>query len=260
TWISFFQCLDSVNYTVLLLSACSLVFLIVVKELINGVILKNSKVPIPAELILVVAGTLISKYMCLHDCYHVEVVGLTPLGLKEPDLPPFELVPKVLTSSMILSIICAATTISMVLIYAKKHEYEVDANQELVAYGVGGIFSSFFFCFPSCGSLSRTAMQDSSGGKTQISSLVSCALMLVVLLVLGPQFEPLPSCVLSAIIVMSLKSMLMYFGDLKRAWFSSKIDASVWVVTFISVVFLDMDYGLIIGILFALITVLFRSQ
>ncbi|XP_055934031.1 pendrin-like [Argiope bruennichi] len=260
TWISFFQSLDSVNYIVLLLSTCSLVFLILVKELINGVILKNSKVPIPAELILVVVGTLVSKFMCLNDCYHVEVVGLTPLGLKEPELPPFELVPKILTSSMILSIICAATTLSMVLIYAKKHEYEVDTNQELVAYGVGGIFSSFFFCFPSCGSLSRTAMQESSGGKTQISSLVSCALMLVVLLVLGPQFEPLPSCVLSAIIVMSLKSMLMYFGDLKRAWFSSKIDASVWVVTFLSVVVLDMDYGLIIGILFSLITVLFRSQ
>lgn len=260
TWISFFQSIETVNYVVLLLSICSLVFLIIVKELINGLCLSKSKVPIPAELILVIAGTLISKYMCLKVDYNVDVVGLTPTGLKAPELPPFELVPKVLTSSMILSIICAATTLSMVIIYAKKHEYEVDTNQELIAYGVGGIVSSFFYCFPSCGSLSRSAMQESSGGKTQIASLVSCALMLVVLLVLGPQFEPLPSCVLSTVIVMSLKSMLMYFGDLRRAWSASKLDASVWVVTFLSVVILDMDYGLIIGILFSLITVLFRSQ
>jgi len=66
--------------------------------------------------------------------------------------------------------------------------------------------------------------------------------------------------VLSAVIIMSLKSMLIYFGDLKRAWIASKLDASVWVVTFLSVVILDMDYGLVIGILFSLITVLFRSQ
>ncbi|GIY11704.1 prestin [Caerostris extrusa] len=260
TWISFCQGIGTVNYIVILMSSCSLVFLIVVKELVNGIWLKKSKVPIPAELILVLAGTLVSKYMDLREDFDVDVVGLTPTGLKSPVIPPFELVPKVLTASMILSIICAATTLSMVIIYAKKHEYDVDTNQELVAYGVGGIFSSFFFCFPSCGSLSRTAMQESSGGKTQLSSLVSCVLMLVVLLVLGPQFEPLPNCVLSAVIVMSLKSMLMYFGDLKRAWGASKLDASVWVVTFLSVVCLDMDYGLIIGILFSLITVLFRSQ
>ncbi|KAG8187975.1 hypothetical protein JTE90_025743 [Oedothorax gibbosus] len=260
TWISFCKSVYTTNYVVLLLSITSLAFLIVVKEIINGAILSNAKVPIPAELILVVTGTLVSKFMDLHGNYDVDIVGLTPVGLKYPELPPFELVPKVLTSSMILSIICAATTLSMVLIYAKKHEYEVDTNQELIAYGVGGIFSSFFFCIPSCGSLSRSAMQESSGGKTQIASLVSCGLMLFVLLFLGPQFEPLPNCVLSAVIIMSLKSMLMHFSDLGRAWTASKLDASVWVVTFLSVVILDMDYGLVIGILFSLITVLFRSQ
>ncbi|XP_035208266.1 sulfate transporter-like isoform X1 [Stegodyphus dumicola] len=260
TWISFFSNIQTVKYVVILLSICSLLFLIVVKEFINGICLKKSKIPVPAELILVISGTLISKYLSLHTHGDVDVVGSTPTGLKAPELPPFELVPKVLTSSMILSIICAATTLSMVLIYAKKHEYEVDTNQELIAYGVGGIVSSFFFCFPSCGSLSRSAMQESTGAKSQICSLVSCMLMPVVLLVLAPQFEPLPSCVLSAIIVVSLKSMLMYFGDLKRAWKASKLDASVWIVTFLSVVILDMDYGLIIGILFSLITVLFRSQ
>ncbi|XP_054719480.1 sulfate transporter-like [Uloborus diversus] len=260
TWVSFFERIGSVNYIVLIMSVCSLLFLIIVKELINGIVLKKSKLPVPAELILVIGGTMVSKYICLHTKYDIDVVGLTPTGFLPPEAPPFELLPKVLTSSMILSIICAATTLSMVLIYAKKHEYEVDTNQELVAYGVGGIVSSFFFCFPSCGSLSRSAMQESTGAKTQIASLVSCVLMLVVLFVLGPQFEPLPNCVLSAVIVMSLKSMLMYFGDLRRAWNASKLDASVWVVTFLSVIILDMDYGLIIGILFSLITILFRSQ
>lgn len=260
TWISFFASIQTSNYIVLLISITSLAFLIVIKELINGVLLKNFKIPIPAELILVITGTLLSKHLHLTEIHKVDIVGDTPTGFRSPEVPPFDLVPKVLTSSMILSIICAATTLSMVLIYSKKHEYEIDTNQELIAYGVGGIVSSFFFCFPSCGSLSRSAMQESTGGKTQLASLVSCILMLAVLFFLGPWFETLPNCVLSAVIVVSLKSMLMYFGDLWRAWNASKLDASVWVVTFLSVVLLDMDYGLIIGILFSLITVLFRSQ
>lgn len=260
TWISLFKCIGTINYIVFLTSICSLVFLVFIKEIINGILLARVKVPVPAELLLVICGTLISKYLDLHKLYHVDIVGPTPTGLMEPQVPPVQLVPTVLTSSLILAVVCATTTLSMVIIYAKKHEYEIDTNQELISYGVAGIVSSFFFCIPSCGSLSRSAIQESTGAKSQIAGLVSCIFMLVVLLALGPLFEPLPSCILSAVIVVSLKSMLLHFGDLQRAWNVSKLDASVWAVTFLSVVILDMDYGLIIGILFSLITILFRSQ
>ncbi|XP_076357457.1 prestin-like isoform X4 [Tachypleus tridentatus] len=214
----------------------------------------------PFNIILVITGTITSHYLKLHHLYDVDVVGDIPTGLQAPESPPFELLPQVLTSSIILSLVSTVSSLSIVIIYAKKHRLEVDMNQELLAFGVANIFSSFFFCFPSSVSLSRSAIQEATGAKSQMTSLVSCGLVLIVLLILGPFFEALPNCVLSAIIVVAIKSLLMQIGELRELWKTSKLDTLTWLATFFAVVVLDVDYGLIIGIVFSLITVLYRSQ
>ena len=65
--------------------------------------------------------------------------------------------------------------------------------QELLAHGISNVFGSFFSCFTSCASLSRSAVQDNQGGKTQIAGLISCSLILVVLVAIGPYFKTLPN-------------------------------------------------------------------
>lgn len=40
--------------------------------------------------------------------------------------------------------------------------------QELIATGAGNIFGSFFSCYPIAASVSRSSVQDSAGGKTQV--------------------------------------------------------------------------------------------
>ena len=80
----------------------------------------------------------------------------------------------------------------MALIFAQKQNYEVNANQELFAMGIGNVFGSFFSCMPFSASLSRSTIQHTVGGKTQIASLVSCGILAIILLWIGPFFEPLP--------------------------------------------------------------------
>jgi solute carrier family 26 protein len=45
--------------------------------------------------------------------------------------------------------------------------------------------------------------------RSQLTSLVSALLLLSVLLYLGPYFEPLPVCVLGAIIMVALTGLLI---------------------------------------------------
>jgi len=61
-----------------------------------------------------------------------------------------------------------------------------------VATGAANIFGSFFQSLPMAGSLSRTMVQDMSGGKTLMASAVSVILLLWVILFFGPFFYHLP--------------------------------------------------------------------
>merc|ERR1719309_889407 len=61
-------------------------------------------------------------------------------------------------------------------------------------------------------SLSRSLVQESSGCRSQLTSVTSAFLLLGVLLLAGPLFQPLPICVLAAIIVSSLTGMFKKFS------------------------------------------------
>uniref|UniRef100_A0A915KPS7 STAS domain-containing protein n=1 Tax=Romanomermis culicivorax TaxID=13658 RepID=A0A915KPS7_ROMCU len=54
--------------------------------------------------------------------------------------------------------------------------------------------------------------------------------------------------------------MIFQINQLPSLWRRSKIDFLIWIVTFTSVVLFDVSCGLIIGVAFAMMTVLFRSQ
>ena len=55
----------------------------------------------------------------------------------------------------------------MVTLASHLLDYKVDANQELVALGSTNLISSFFKCLPSAASLTRSAIQESSGGESK---------------------------------------------------------------------------------------------
>ena len=55
------------------------------------------------------------------------------------------------------------------------------------------ITGGFFGAFPASGGLSRSSVQANSGGKTQLVGLYSSLLILFILVLLAPLFEPLPN-------------------------------------------------------------------
>uniref|UniRef100_A0A0K0F0T4 FI18412p1 (inferred by orthology to a D. melanogaster protein) n=1 Tax=Strongyloides venezuelensis TaxID=75913 RepID=A0A0K0F0T4_STRVS len=73
-------------------------------------------------------------------------------------------------------------------------------------------------------------------------------------------FEPLPLCVLSCIIVKALQTMLKQFLDIFNIYKKSLIVLSIWIVTFLGVILWEVSPGRLIGIGYALLTVIIRVQ
>jgi len=117
----------------------------------------------------------------------------------------------------------------------------------------------FFNCVPSAGSLSRSSLQESSGGKTQVVSFVSGIFLVISLLAIGPYFARVPKALLGAVIAVNLRGMFMQFHQLPPLWKYSKIDLVVWFTTFISVLIFGIDIGLLFGILALVFSSVFRN-
>uniref|UniRef100_UPI00398F43BE solute carrier family 26 member 6 n=1 Tax=Pristiophorus japonicus TaxID=55135 RepID=UPI00398F43BE len=229
-------------------------------KVINDYFKSKLPIPIPIELIEVVIATVISANVNLVGKYGIQVVGEIPKGLQAPVAPDFSIASSLLGDAFALAIVGYGITISLGKIFALKHGYQVDSNQELVALGLSNFVGAFFQCFAVSCSMSRSLVQETTGGNTQLAAAVSCVVMLVIILEVGALFSQLPKAVLSAIVIINLKGMFGQFTDICHFWKTNKIDLIVWIVTLIFTVLLGMDLGLVASIAFALLTVIFQTQ
>lgn len=243
----------------LVVSLVALVVLIVVKE-VNGCYSKKLPLPIPIELIVVIVATIITHYAELIPLYHIDVVGEIPSGLKAPRAPDVGLFSQVIGDAFAVAIVGYAINISLGKTFALKHGYKVDSNQELVALGLSNSIGSCFQCYSVTSSLSRSLVQESTGGKTQVAGVISSILVLIIVLKMGALFEDLPKAVLSTIVFVNLKGMFKQFNDVPQLWRTNKVDLLVWLVTFVSTILLNLDLGLAVSIGFSMLTVIFRTQ
>lgn len=251
------------NLVTLGLSCCAIFILSCHNELVKPIIQRKFtklRVPIPMELIVIMLGIAVSYFMDLEKQYQVDIVKSVPVGLPKPVLPVPELFPAILLDCFVIGVVGISMSLSLATIFAQKNGYDIRQNQELVAYGASNMFAAFFQCVPCSASLSRSLVQSSVGGKTQIASVFTMATIVLILLFLGPLFEPVPYSVLSSIVVVTLKGLLWQVKDFPQIWRLSKLDGSVWLITFLSVVLIDLDIGLGIGLATSVITLVLRGQ
>ncbi|KAH9504783.1 hypothetical protein Btru_061948 [Bulinus truncatus] len=259
----FFSHLNHPNLVTMTITIVTILFLFAIKEGIND----NKKfkekfkgIPIPGELIVLIIGTVLSKHLELHTKFNVEVIGHIPKGFPKVSLTFVKYLPDVIGESFAICFTAFATSFAIAKILADKNNYMVDPNQELIAHGMSNFLGSMCSSYCSAASLSRSMIQEGVGGKTQIVGLISSVLVVIVLLALGPMFEDVPNSILAAIVIVSLKGLFLQFTELRRLWKVSKVDYTVWLVTFFATVFLDVDLGLLIGLIYNLLPILLRTQ
>ncbi|XP_028968860.1 anion exchange transporter [Galendromus occidentalis] len=216
--------------------------------------------PVPVELVVVIIVTLISYITRLSDLYGSAIMGEVPTGLPPVTMPRMILFPAMLKEAFIVAFISYVICLSLGKTFARRNGYRIDANQELIAMGSANVFGSFLDCFPCAASLSRSSLQEKIGSKSQLSSLISSALLIVVILFAGPLFFYLPKCVLSSIIIVALKGMILQVNDCFRYARVSRMEAVVWLSTFLGCFVLDLEYGIVAGAICTVGTLLYRDS
>ncbi|OCT85840.1 anion exchanger SLC26A6 isoform X1 [Xenopus laevis] len=247
------------NIASLLIGCISITVLFLVKFL-NDKYSSKIRMPIPIELITLIVATGISYGASLHQVYGVDIVGEIPTGMKAPMLPNTNIFARVVGNAFAIAVVVYAFTISLAKMFGVKHGYNIDSNQELIALGLSNSIGSFFQCFTIGTAMSRSLVQESTGGHSQVASAVSSLVILIIILKAGELFETLPKAILAAVVVVNLKGIYKQFTDVPMLWRSNKFDLLVWLVTFIATILLNLDIGLAVSVAFSLLTVIFRTQ
>ncbi|XP_027789561.2 solute carrier family 26 member 6 [Marmota flaviventris] len=233
---------------------------LVMVKLLNDKLQRYLPLPIPGELLTLIGATGISYGVGLKQRFGVDVVGNIPAGLVSPEAPNPQLFVKLVGNAFAIAVVGFAIAISLGKIFALRHGYRVDSNQELVALGLSNLIGGIFRCFPVSCSMSRSLVQESTGGNTQVAGAVSSLFILLIILKLGELFQDLPRAVLAATIIVNLKGMLMQFADICSLWKTNRVDLLIWLVTFVATILLNLDLGLAVALAFSLLLVVVRTQ
>ena len=248
SYVDLFKVMSEVNYVTLGMSiVCISVLLsfdLVAKPKIN----KYCQFPVPIQFIVVIISTLVSYFFDLKTHFDVKVIGHVPTGMPSISLPEFSSMWNLLGDVFTIAIIGFVISLSISRIVANQHFYTVDPNQELIAMGASNIFGCFFQSLPMTASMSRTMVQVSAGGRTHMASVVTVFMLLWVLLFAGPLLRDLPNAVLAALIMVSLRGIFIQFKDVMIYAKRSNSEVFVWLATFFGTVFIDISYGLMIGL------------
>jgi sulfate permease, SulP family len=215
---------------------------------------------VPGGLVVLAAAIAVSAGLDLSS-HGVKVVGKIPTGLPAVSWPH-------LTASDLWVLLPSAAGMMLVIFsealgagqtFADKHGYRLDSSQEMIALGLANLGSGVLGGLPCGGSLSQTAVNDGAGARTEVSPVIAAALSLITVIALTPLFTDLPEAVLAALIIHAV-SHLMKVGEMRR--FHQLVPREFWLgmLTLAGVIVLDVLPGLILGVVMALVLLIYRAS
>ena len=191
----------------------------------------------------------------------VSTVGSIPTGL--PDLFAIRidiaLWQDLFVPALLIALIGFLESVSVGTVLASKRRERIDPNKELIALGVANLGSAISGTYPVAGGFGRSMVNHSAGAQTTIASLISAFLVLLSLLFLTPLFYYLPKATLGAVIVMAVIP-LIDFSSFRQCWRFNKADALTLLATFVLVLVLGVELGILSGIGISIALLLYRSS
>ena len=234
-----------------------------VASLVALVALRRFVPQVPGALVVVCVAIALVYGLDLHqpsgpDQQGLAVLGAVPAGLPEffhiPMVPLADL-PDVLGDAAGLALVSFTAGILTAKGFAHRNDYEVDANQELIAFGAANLASGLAQGFAVTGAGSRTAVNDAVGGKSQMVGIVAGGAMLLILFFLTEPLAYLPNAALAAVIIVAAWG-LFDFASLRDLYGMNRVELLFSVGTTLGVLILGVLPGILLAVILTLLLLL----
>lgn len=241
---------SSINWIAFLISVMSLIIILGGKKI-------APKVPFSLFVLIMMTG--VSAFFNFNQL-NISVIGYIEQGLPQLRFPPIFQLDNLLLLTLgafSIAVVVSMDSLLTTMAFHKKRNGLINENREMLAYGLSNISSAFSGSAPTSASMSRTAANVEFQGKSQLTSLFSAVMMMLILVFLGDKLYFIPQPVLSAIVFAALYAVvrdeIKEFTSIAK---KSKTESYVWFFAMLGVLLIGVIAGILIGLILAVIVVI----
>lgn len=211
-------------------------------------LLTRWKSPIPGPLVVVTLAVL-GSWLFGFEAMGIKVVGPIPEGFPALSLPLGSSLPlkETLLGAAAVWLVSFGSGIVAARSFGARGKFDVDPNAELTGLGAANIASGLFSGFPVTVSDSRTAVNLSVGGRSQLAGLVAAATLGAMLLFLNDALRILPVPALGAILVAAAISLIDLKG-FRDLWRISRMEFAFALISLWG----PLSFGVLNGVMVAI--------
>ncbi len=225
---------------------------------------------IQGPLVAVVAGIVFYQLSKTHELLSIANSHLVNVPVPNDassffaqfSFPNFEAIsnPKVWIVGFTIALVASLETLLCVEATDKldPHKNVTPTNRELLAQGTGNIISGLIGGLPITQVIVRSSANIQSGGRTKMSAILHGFMLLISVMIIPDLLNMIPLSVLAAIL------LIVGYKLAKPALFKSMYELGwkqfiPFTVTVIGIVFIDLLYGIGLGLAVGIVIILFKS-
>ena len=216
---------------------------------------RHAKMAIKLSPILVIAvATMLTIQLKLEQDFGLATIGEIPAALPRFSFPMsgIEQWKMLVFSAFLIGLVGFVDSVSIGQTLAANDRSRVDPNKELLGVGFANMAAGLTGAYPVAGSLSRSAVNASTGAKSPLVGVFTALIVAVAILTILPVFKSMPLAALAGLIIFSCFS-LFNFKEILNTWRYSKADAIAALSAFFAVLIVGIQYGVLIGTILSMI-------
>lgn len=232
--------------------------------LVSGILAKKFVPRFPYMIVAMLAGSLVALAMNVifgADVTHIRTLGSLPSTLPPLSMPDFSpaTLQQLAPSALAVAILALTEAVSISRAIAIRSHQRIDGNQEFIGQGLSNLAGSFFSGYASSGSFNRSGLNYEAGAKTPLASILASFFLAGILLLVAPLAAYLPIAAMASILFLVAWG-LIDVKHIKIIFKTSRSETAVLVTTFISTLFLNLEFAIYVGVILSLVLYLKRTS
>ena len=195
-----------------------------------------------------------------------EFTGIQMVGALPRQLPPLsapELSLSVLRDlaplALAMTLFALTEAVSIARSISVKSGQPISGNQEFIGQGISNIVGSFFSAYVATGSFNRSGANYDAGARTPLAAASAGVILIVIVLAIAPLTSYLPKAAVAGLLIL-VAWRLINFAQIRKILRADKNEASVLIVTFLSTIFLKLEFAILFGVILSLMIFLRRTS